>query len=170
MRGGQTLGTPEDAEEVDGIAKPAVARDDGDFVVGFPQHFFAFSRRMRVRNRGGIENNGAFLVLNEMLFQSYEGVLRFFPCWPREQNARFGDLRAYGEFLVSAELKDGKVCGVRIISEKGKDCTVQNPWPGSKVQIVRNGKLAETVSGERFTLKTGVGEVLALETALIAAR
>jgi hypothetical protein len=111
---------------------------------------------------GGIENNGGFLVLNEMLFQSHEGVLRFFPCWPKEQAARFGTLRAYGAFLVSAELKDGKVGGVRILSEKGKDCTVQNPWPGSKVEIVRNAKQAETVSGERFTLKTQVGEVCEL--------
>ena len=117
---------------------------------------------LTMRYGGGVENNGGFLVLDEMLFQSHEGVLRFFPCWPREQNARFGDLRAYGAFLVSAELKNGTVCGVRILSEKGKDCTVQNPWPGSKVQIVRGGKLAETVSGERFTLKTQVGEVCEL--------
>ncbi|MEI6350132.1 MAG: hypothetical protein WCP06_03385 [Verrucomicrobiota bacterium] len=51
---------------------------------------------------------------------------------------------------------------MRILSEKGKDCTVQNPWPGSKVEIVRNGKQAETISSERFTLKTQVGEVCEL--------
>ena len=112
---------------------------------------------MRI-SAAGSKTDGGFLVLNEMLFQSHEGVSRFFPCWPREQNARFGDLRAYGAFLVSAELKDGTVCGVRILSEKGRDCTVQNPWPGSKVQIVRDGKKAETAGGERFTLKTQVEE------------
>jgi alpha-L-fucosidase 2 len=114
---------------------------------------------------GGIENNGAFLVLNEMLFQSHEGVLRFFPCWPKEQDARFGDLRAYGAFLVSAELKDGMVRGVRIRSEKGRDCTVQNPWPGSKVQIVRDGNPSETVSGERLRFKTRAEEVCELVSA-----
>jgi hypothetical protein len=111
---------------------------------------------------GGIENNSGFLTLNEMLLQSHEGVLRFFPCWNKEKDARFGGLRTYGAFLVSAELKGGKVRGVRILSEKGKDCTVQNPWPGSAVRIARNGKRAETITGERFVLKTHAGELVEL--------
>lgn len=78
---------------------------------------------------GGIENCSGFLAINEMLLQSHEGVLRFFPCWPKDQDARFGNLRAVGAFLVSAELKDGVVDGVKIVSEKGRDCTVQSPWP-----------------------------------------
>jgi hypothetical protein len=111
---------------------------------------------------GGIESCGGFLAINEMLLQSHEGVIRFFPCWPKDQDARFGDLRAVGAFLISAELKGGVVCNVKITSEKGRDCTVQNPWPGKSVRMVRNGKLAETVSGKRFTLKTIPGEKLEL--------
>ena len=111
---------------------------------------------------GGIENVSGFLAVNEMLMQSHEGVLRFFPVWPKEQNARFGDLRAVGAFLVSTELKDGVVNGVKIISDKGRACTVQNPWPGQKVRVVRNGSLAESATGERFTLKTSSHETLDL--------
>ena len=33
---------------------------------------------------GGIESCGGFLAINEMLLQSHEGVMRFFPCWPKE--------------------------------------------------------------------------------------
>ena len=69
---------------------------------------------------GGIENCGGFLAVNEMLLQSHEGVLRFFPCWPKDQDARFGSLRGVGAFLVSAELKNGTVAGVKIVSEKGR--------------------------------------------------
>jgi hypothetical protein len=95
---------------------------------------------------GGIESCGGFLAINEMLLQSHEGVLRFFPVWPKDQDARFGTLRAVGAFLVSAELKNGVVTGVKIVSEKGRDCTVQNPW-----------------TGKRQTFKTKPGEILELK-------
>jgi len=114
---------------------------------------------------GGIENCSGFLAINEMLLQSHEGVIRLFPCWPRKMDARFGTLRAAGAFLVSAELKSGVISGVRIISEKGRGCSVVNPWPGRTVQIVRNGKNAETVSGERIVIDTSVNETLEIDAA-----
>ena len=101
-------------------------------------------------------------AIQEMLMQSHEGVIRFFPCWSANQDARFGTLRARGAFLVSAELKDGRVRDVRIVSEKGRDCTVQNPWPGRAIRVARDGRQAETVSGDRPTLKTAAGEVMGL--------
>lgn len=103
-------------------------------------------------------------AIQEMLLQSHEGVLCFFPCWPKEQDARFGDLRALGAFLVSAELKEGAVGGVKIRSEKGRACTVQNPWRGGKVRLIRNGQAAEPASGERFTFKTAVRETIELRS------
>ncbi len=112
---------------------------------------------------GGIENGSGFLAINEMLLQSHEGVLRFFPDWPKDENARFGTLRAVGAFVVSAELKDGIVTGVKIASEKGRPCTVQNPWPGQRVSLIRDGKAAESATGERFTFKTAVNETIELQ-------
>ena len=112
---------------------------------------------------GGIENVSPALAVTEMLLQSHEGVIRFFPCWPLDQPARFGTLRAVGAFFVSAELKDGKVSGASITSEKGRTCSIVNPWPNQTVRVIRNGTSAETVSGLRFTLKTGSGEMLGLE-------
>lgn len=95
---------------------------------------------------GGIESCGGFLAINEMLLQSHEGVIRFFPCWPKDQDARFGTLRARGAFLVSAELKGGVVSGVKILSEKGRDCTVLNPWTGQRQTF-------QTKPGETIELK-----------------
>lgn len=100
-------------------------------------------------------------TLNEMLLQSHQDVLRLFPCWPKDKDARFGTLRAYGAFLVSAELKAGEVGDVTIVSEKGRDCTLVNPWPGRAVTLVRNGTPAETLRGDRFTFKTSAGEAIA---------
>lgn len=111
---------------------------------------------------GGIENVSPALAVTEMLMQSHEGVLRFFPCWPKDQDARFGTLRARGAFLVSAELRSGAVGGVKITSEKGMDCAIVNPWAGRAVRVTRNGKAGETVEGERFTLKTSPREILTL--------
>jgi hypothetical protein len=111
---------------------------------------------------GGIESSGGFLAINEMLLQSHEGTLRLFPCWPKDQNARFRTLRAVGAFLVSAELNHGVVTGVKIVSKKGKSCTVQNPWPGKHVLLIRNGKRAESVTGDRFTFDTQPNETIKL--------
>ena len=111
---------------------------------------------------GGIENNAGIPDgLNEMLLQSHEGFLRLFPCWPKDRPARFDGLRAYGAFLVSAELTGGDVQSIRISSEKGRPCTVLNPWAGA-VQVLRNGTKRETVSGERLRLATAPGERIEL--------
>ncbi len=101
-------------------------------------------------------------AIQEMLMQSHEGVIRLFPAWPQDQNASFGTLRARGAFLVSSELKDGKVQQVEITSERGRDCTVVNPWPGQKVRLIRGDK-SEILSGERFTFKTGINEQIELQ-------
>ena len=112
---------------------------------------------------GGIENNSGIPDgLNEMLLQSHEGFLRLFPCWPKSRPAGFEGLRAYGAFLVSAELTHGEVRSVRIASEKGRPCTIVNPWPGAAVRVLRSGGKSETVSGDRFSLATAAGERIEL--------
>jgi hypothetical protein len=108
---------------------------------------------------GGVE--AASIVpstINEMLLQSHEGVLRLFPVWPKSRNARFGKLRAVGAFLVSSELVAGEVKSLTIESERGRECTLENPWPGKKVSLYRNGKKGERFSGPKITFKTGAGE------------
>lgn len=112
---------------------------------------------------GGIENcSGVPATINEMLLQSHMGVMFVFPVWPREQPARFGRLRTTGAFLVSSELRDGEIRGVLIESEKGRECVLQNPWPGREVRLRRNGKAAETLAGDRVRFKTAAGERIAL--------
>jgi len=111
---------------------------------------------------GGIENASPSLAVNEMLLQSHEGVIRFFPCWPKNLDARFGSLRAVGAFVVSAEMKNNIVQNVAITSEKGKPLTIVNPWNAGKVQVYRNGKKAEILEGARFRMNTSVNEKITL--------
>ena len=68
-----------------------------------------------------------------------------------------------GAFLVSSVYFDSRVQYVSIESEKGRDCTVQNPWPGEEVMLYRNGSEAETLSGDRFTFATAVGEQITIK-------
>ena len=117
------------------------------------------------RRGGGIETcSTVTATINEMLLQSHQGVIRLFPDWPEGKDARFDKLRAYGAFLVSAEMKSGQIQGVRIVSERGQACTVRNPWPGKKVQLVRTGKLAEELVGNLAKFTTGIGETFELKT------
>ncbi|OCT15171.1 hypothetical protein A8709_13790 [Paenibacillus pectinilyticus] len=112
---------------------------------------------------GGIEDASTVPnTIHEMFMQSHEGVLRLFPVWPKEEPAKFGRLRAVGAFLVSSEYKDGEVQYVIIESEKGRDCQIQNPWPGQAVSVYRNGILTEEHNGTRFNLNTKVNEKIML--------
>jgi alpha-L-fucosidase 2 len=110
---------------------------------------------------GGIETLSAVpLTINEMMMQSYEGIVRIFPNWNKTKNAAFDQLRAYGAFLVSSRLEQGEIAYVRLLSEAGRPCLIENPWPGHKVQLLRNGRKAEELNGSTFSIPTTRGERL----------
>lgn len=116
-----------------------------------------------VQSGGGIETLAAVpLTVNEMLLQSYEGILRIFPNWNHHKDAAFRQLRAYGAFVVSSRLHNGRVEYVTLLSEKGRSCTMENPWPGKKVRLTRNGIKAETWQGDSFRFPTAENETIAL--------
>ncbi|HAX96731.1 MAG TPA: hypothetical protein DCY35_09485 [Prolixibacteraceae bacterium] len=112
----------------------------------------------------GIENCSIVpCAINEMLCMGHHGVLRLFAGWPRNRDARFSNIRTWGAFLIDSSLKDGKVEYVSILSEKGRDCVMDNPWPGHEVRLIRSDHTVELLSGQRFTIKTLPGETILLE-------
>lgn len=112
-------------------------------------------------NPHGIENSCTVAnALNEMLCMSTGNVIRLFSVFPKNQNAGFKNIRSWGAFLISAKSTNGLVSDVKIVSEKGMPCTIVNPWPGKTIRVIRNGKNAEFVSGQRFTLKTTINETI----------
>lgn len=116
-----------------------------------------------VQDGGGIETLSAVpLTINEMLLQSYEGIIRIFPNWDHKRNAHFAKLRAYGAFLVSSRLKNGTVEYVTLLSEKGRSCIMENPWPGKKVQLMRDNKQAGILEGATFNFPTKPNEIIKL--------
>jgi alpha-L-fucosidase 2 len=99
-------------------------------------------------------NFGFAAAIQEMLLQSYKGIIRIFPAVPTAwKDLSFDKLRAEGAFLVSAAMKGGNIEQVKIISEKGGDCTLENPWPGKSVRIVRENGETGIVSGDLLIIK-----------------
>lgn len=119
----------------------------------------------QLNNPHGIENSCTVAnALNEMMCMSAGNVIRLFPVFPENQNASFENIRTWGAFLVSASLKNGTISDVKLMSEKGKKCTLVNPWPDKKVQLYRNGKKAETTEGERISFETAINETVELKS------
>ena len=78
----------------------------------------------------GIEKSGATEAVNSMLLASHKGIVKLFPNWFADKDARFWNLRAKGAFLISAGY-DGErreAVDVVIVSEKGQPLTLVLPW------------------------------------------
>ncbi|MDR6884644.1 glycosyl hydrolase family 95 catalytic domain-containing protein [Bacillus sp. 3255] len=107
-------------------------------------------------------------AVNEMLLQSYDGVIDVFPALPSGEaeperwvglyaheaeklggryekwsQCSFRGLLAAGAFEVSAELKDGRTAWVYVRSKAGHRAVVRNPFPcNDRVAVVRKSENA----------------------------
>jgi len=112
---------------------------------------------------GGIETcSGIPGMINEMMLQSHENIIRVFPVFPNRGKASFYRLRTFGAFLVSSSIENGNIRFLIIESEKGKNCTIQNPWQNKKITIYRNGKRSETLTGDLLSFPTKPGEFISV--------
>ena len=108
-------------------------------------------------------NMAAASGLQEMLLQSYSGVIRIFPAIPKSwQDVGFYQLRAEGAFLVSALKKFGHVQRVEIYSEKGGELTVENPFGTRKFKIDSKSckQISQTGSIYKFKCEPGAKIIL----------
>jgi hypothetical protein len=82
------------------------------------------------------EQAGATQGINDLLLQSYDGVLSLYPAGGiggAADSSSFHSLRARGAFLVSAAwdgVRGGVADGVQIRSEAGNECVLERPWGG----------------------------------------
>lgn len=68
---------------------------------------------------------GGAQVIQNMLIQSWNGILRIFPAIdPSWKNIAFFHLRTEGGFLVSAKKENGKTTFIEITNDMGELCTV----------------------------------------------
>ncbi len=105
-----------------------------------------------------LEGNFAFAAgLQEMLLQSYAGFIEIMPAIPASwTDVSFDKFRTEGAFLVSAERKGGIVSKVTIVSEKGGNGRVKNPFVG-QWQTVKKGNVQVTEESEFIVIKAQPG-------------
>lgn len=101
---------------------------------------------------GGIEHLTMIpATINEMLMQSHEKIIRVFPCWDKSEDASFENLRADGAFLISSEIKSGKISFILIKSLAGRMCRVEIP-DGVDASVIQsdNGKKIKFKKTDNF--------------------
>ncbi|MEI6972806.1 MAG: hypothetical protein WCL44_14975, partial [bacterium] len=115
------------------------------------------------QNKHGMEKVATIPnTVQMMLCSVHQDVVRLYPAWPKNVDARFANLRQFGAFLVASELKGGEVQYVRITSEKGRPCTLVNPWRGQSVDVYRAGKKITTLKGDKLVMPTTVDMTVVL--------
>jgi alpha-L-fucosidase 2 len=90
------------------------------------------------------ESVGIAAAISEFLLQSVDNTIRVFPCWPKDKDARFANLRAQGGFLVSAEQRAGQIVKLNIVSTVGGPLRLLDPRTGKLIH--RATKPGETVA------------------------
>ncbi len=90
-------------------------------------------------------------------------VIRVFPAWTRNRDAKF-KLLAKGGFLVFSSMAGGVIEYVGIESQLGGKCLIRSPWK-DKVKVYRNGEITETLEcmeNSLLSFETEVGERIEL--------
>ena len=96
-------------------------------------------------------------TINEMMCMGHQGIVRLFPGWPKDKDASFYQIRVEGAFLVSSEINGGTIGEVTLLSEKGRDLTMLNPWPGRSVRITTPDRGTISAQGDTIRIKTVPG-------------
>lgn len=137
-----------------GIANDRARQAGGRYT---DQTDFDFMMRMLVWT----ENFSLPEVLNECMMQSFSGAIHLFPNPHGLGRARFQNLRAMGAFLVSASWDGKSVSPVMLLSEKGGNARIANPWGQSAARVIRlrdHSEIKTETEGAILSFRTTPGE------------
>ena len=112
---------------------------------------------------GDIGVTARMAIVQDSLIQSNEGFINIFANWFDNQETSFRRLRTENAFLVDADMNSfGQVTYANIRSEKGRDCSVLNPWQdeGVGMEVYKDGKKIEA----KITAENSLGSVYTFET------
>lgn len=106
------------------------------------------------------EQFAASAVISELLIQSVGNIIRLFPAWPSEKDASFVNLRTKGGFLVSSEMKDGRVTYVTVTATADQQLRMLDPFNGAEYESDLNVTEAEN----EIRCRMSEGQTLHLST------
>ena len=176
---GRTGWIPESGAQMAWIAAVRLGWNATDFVLAAGGALAAggqYPSLYGIDGGGGLETTGMTLAVNEMLLQSHERGLRFFPVWDPARPVSFTTLRTVGAFLVSGRLSPAAataaaatnaVVHAEIVSEVGEVCTIYGS-SGGRPRVVVSGSevpVAIVFSTDKpfsFSFNTTAGTVYAL--------
>ncbi|WP_329080103.1 glycosyl hydrolase family 95 catalytic domain-containing protein [Streptosporangium sp. NBC_01469] len=128
--------------------------------VGYPAQTIIDRLKQQITNRSvanlriadgyhGLEKAGAIEALNNMLVQSWNGLVQVFPVWPAGKSGAFHNLREKGGLVISAKRTGDAVEYITVKSEQGGKLEIKNPWTGTKVDVsVDNGTVSNIGAGK----------------------
>ena len=128
-----------------------------------------FRNRLRLREGpgaidaehiGGLSAGIHATMLNSRPEATTDEPITLFNRWPKDWDAAFR-LLARGGFIVSAAQKDGAIPLIEIVSQLGGRCRLVNPWR-QEVDVYRNGRKAESVSGETIEISAAKNETIVM--------
>ncbi len=100
-------------------------------------------------------NFAAMQAVQEMLMQSWGGVVRVFPAASAKwADASFRDLRAEGGWRVSAVRRGGRTVSVTVAAEHGGKLRLRDPFGGREAKWSREG-MAVIGTNHEVTMKPG---------------
>jgi alpha-L-fucosidase 2 len=96
-------------------------------------------------------------ALQEMLLQTYNGIIRVFPAIPEEwvkNEVSFSGFRGESGVIISSKIKEGKLEYILLEAEKAGKFTIQNKFETDVVQIDKNGiiEMINCISGSLFSI------------------
>jgi len=94
-----------------------------------------------------LEGNFAFAAgIQEMLIQSHTGIVRIFPAIPEEwKEVSFINLRTEGAFLISSVMEKGEIKELNIVSEKGGELKLSDPFKSKNFNCTSPYKLLDNI-------------------------
>ena len=103
-----------------------------------------------------VENFSLYAVVNECLIWGHRDIIELFPNWDKNKAASFRSMRTKGAFLLDSACSGGEVEYVRVLSEKGGEMKLKNPWVTA---IDQNGQVYD---GAIISVNMAEGETLLL--------
>lgn len=85
-------------------------------------------------------------ALQEMLLQTYDGIIRVFPAIPeswRKNGASFSSFRGMKGILISSSIKNGEVEYIHLVAHNDGNYLIQNEFNSDKIIIKRRNCLEE---------------------------
>ena len=107
---------------------------------------------------------GAIVAVQDMLMHFKRNICYILYGIPaRWDNVSFSNMLAAGGFLISADMKNGKIVKIQIKSQFGGTLKLFNPYSGKSVILTKDDNSKQSLNGQILDISISKGEKVILE-------